>query len=130
MGISHSPILRYAATLLGAITFGFGVNYVSNPESAYDIFEFPRMSIQSDQDIMNAVMILYGAKDLFMGIAIWASVWLGTRKSAGLILMASSGAAGIDGYIVNKMTGGGEWNHWGYGSVMMVLGLVMTGIVG
>jgi hypothetical protein len=130
MGISHSPILRYIATLLGAVTFGFGINYVFNPESAYDIFEFPRMSIQSDQDIMNAVMILYGAKDLFMGIAIWASVWLGTRKSAGLILMASSGAAGIDGYIVNKMTGGGEWNHWGYGSVMMVLGLVMTGILG
>jgi hypothetical protein len=130
MAISHSPILRYVATSFGAIFFGFGINYVFNPEAAYDIFEFPRMSVQSDQDIMNAVMILYGAKDLFIGIAIWASVWLGTRKSAGLILMAASGAAGVDGYIVNKMTGGGEWNHWGYGSAMMVLGLVMTGILG
>lgn len=130
MGISQSPILRYIATLFGCITFGFGINYIFNPSSAYDIFQFPRMSSEADQDIMNAVMILYGAKDLFMGIAIWASTWSGTRRSAGMVLMAGGAAAGIDGYIVNRMTGGGEWNHWGYGSVMVMLGLAMIGILG
>ncbi|KAF2797446.1 hypothetical protein K505DRAFT_298355 [Melanomma pulvis-pyrius CBS 109.77] len=130
MPLSTHPITRPLATIFGTITLGFGINYVFNPASAYDIFEFPRMSTQADQDIMNSVMILYGAKDLFMGLAIYASTWFGNRKSAGLILLAASGAAGIDGFIVNRVTGGGEWNHWGYGSVMGVLGLVMTGVLG
>ena len=130
MPLSNHPALRYCSSFFGAIFLGFGINYVFNPHAAYGIFEFPYMSNPSDQEIMNAVMILYGAKDLFMGFAIFASTWLGTRRSAGLILMAAAASAGVDGFIVNKMTGGGEWNHWGYGSMMGLLGLVMSGFLG
>jgi hypothetical protein len=31
--------------------------------------------------------------------------------------------------VVRKEAGGGEWNHWGYGSVMVGLGGVMMGLL-
>lgn len=75
-------------------------------------------------------MVLYGAKDVFIAAAIFASTWYGTRKSAGLILIAGGAAAGVDGWVVGEEAGMNEWNHWGYGSVMVVLGAVMTGLFG
>lgn len=75
-------------------------------------------------------MVLYGAKDLFLAAAIMASTWFGTRKSAGLILVAASACAGADGYVVGSEAGTNHWNHWGYGSVMGLVGLVMAGFLG
>lgn len=75
-------------------------------------------------------MVLYGAKDIFMAVAIFASTWFGTRKSAGSILMAGAACAGVDGWVVKRQAGTGEWNHWGYGGVMGVVGAVLTGLLG
>lgn len=75
-------------------------------------------------------MVLYGAKDIFIAAAIFASTWFGTKKSAGLVLVAASACAGVDGFVVGKEAGTGEWNHWGYGSAMGALGLAMMGVLG
>lgn len=75
-------------------------------------------------------MLLFGVKDVFMGVAIWSATLAGTRRSAGLILLAAGAAAGVDGWVVKQEAGTGEWGHWGYGSVMGVLGAVMAGLLG
>jgi hypothetical protein len=77
---------------------------------------------------MDAVRVLFGAKDLFMGASILAAIWLG--KTAGVLLLAGSMCAGVDGYVVNRFTGTGEWNNWGYGSAMEVAGVLMMGLFG
>jgi len=79
---------------------------------------------------MKRVMVLFGAKDLFMAAAILSSTWFGTRRSAGLIVLAGGLCAGVDGYVVNAQAGTGEWNHWGYGGLMVLVGAVMAGAVG
>ena len=66
---------------------------------------------------------LFGVKDLFMGVAIYASAWLGSRQSLGLILAMASVCAWADGFIVKGLAGTGEWNHWGYGSAIGMLGV-------
>lgn len=65
-----------------------------------------------------------------MGTAIYSAAWLGTRKSLGVILIAASVSAGIDGFVVNRTVGSGEWNHWGYGSMIGLLGIVSAGLLG
>lgn len=47
-----------------------------------------------------------------------------------MILVAASLCAAVDGWIVKGFAGEGEWNHWGYGSVMGFVGLVMAGLLG
>lgn len=44
-------------------------------------------------------------------------------------MLLASGMAGMDGLVVGKYVGHGEWNHWGYGSALAVQGLVMLGLL-
>lgn len=81
--------------------------------------------------MMERVLVLYGAKDILVGVAIFASTWFGTRRSAGLMLVAAGACGAVDGYVVGKETGMGWWNHWGWPNVMAaVLGGVLMGLVG
>lgn len=129
--LSTMPILRYLSTMFGAIFLGFGLTYMLYPHVGYSLFGFSSEPTSStDWEVMKRVMVLFGAKDLFLGAAIVASTWFGTRRSTGLILLAASACAGVDGYVVGKESGTNHWNHWGYGSVMGMIGMVMAGLFG
>jgi hypothetical protein len=131
MGLSRHPALPYASTFFGGICLGFGITYMLYPRAGYALYGFSsRPSSAADWELMERIMVLYGAKDVFIAAAILASTWCGTRKSAGLILVAGGAAAGVDGWVVGKEAGMNEWNHWGYGGVMVVLGAVMAGLFG
>ncbi|KAH4917530.1 hypothetical protein HBH70_019220 [Parastagonospora nodorum] len=131
MGLSRHPALLYASTAFSCILFGFGLTYMLYPRIGYSLYGFSASpSSTSEWAVMERIMILYGAKDLFMGAAIFASTWFGTRKSAGMILIAGGLCAGLDGVVVKNEAGTGEWNHWGYGSVMVGLGGSMLGLLG
>ncbi|KAI8943777.1 hypothetical protein NX059_001752 [Plenodomus lindquistii] len=130
-GLSAMPILRYISTLFATIFLGFGTTYISYPRTGYSLFGFSsEPTSHADWEVMERVMVLFGAKDLFLGAAIFISTWFGTRRSAGLILVAASACAGVDGYVVGNEAGENHWNHWGYGSVMGIVGLVMAGLLG
>jgi hypothetical protein len=131
MPLSQHPAIPIAASVFGTIFLGFGFNYLFNPRQAFtSSFGFPYPTGAQEQAIMDSFCQLYAAKEFFMATAIYSAAWLGTRKSLGVILLAASVAAGMDGFIVNRAVGTGEWNHWGYGSVVGVLGLVSMGLLG
>lgn len=132
MPISTSPVLSVPAFIFGTVFFGFGAHYMLRPRDAFLNFS-PDLKYPispADAQVMDLVMILFGAKDLFMGAAIHASLWFGTRRSLGLILLAAAMCAGIDGYVMKTNVGTGEWNHWGYGSMVAVTGLLKLGLLG
>jgi hypothetical protein len=130
-GLSAHPALPYLSTFFSTVCFGFGITYMLYPRTGFSLYGFSSTpGNPTSWAIMERIMILYGAKDVFMSVAIFASTWFGTRKSAGLILVAASACAGVDGYVVGREAGSGEWNHWGYGSAMGVLGAVMMGLLG
>jgi hypothetical protein len=131
MGLSRLPILRYIASIFSAVCLGFGITYMLYPQTGFSLYGFSSApSTASEWAIMERIMVLYGAKDVFIAIAIFASTWFGTRKSAGMILIAGGACAGVDGWVVKQEAGTNEWNHWGYGSVMVGLGAAMMGILG
>lgn len=131
MPLSRSPILPYLSTLFSAIFLLFGLTYILRPRTGFSLFGF-RASPTSAAEwaLMEHIMVLYGAKDVFIGVAIFASTWCGTRRCAGAVLVAAAVCAGVDGWVVGRESGTGEWNHWGYGGVMGGLGMVMAGVVG
>lgn len=131
MPLARHPALRYIASFFGTVFFGFGITYMLYPRIGYSLYGFSsNPSNELEWKMMERIMVLYGAKDIFMAAAIFASTWTGTRRSAGLILMAGGVCAGVDGFVVQQEAGTNAWNHWGYGSVMTVLGLAMAGVVG
>jgi hypothetical protein len=131
MPLSHHPLLPYLSTLFSTMFLAFGMTYMLYPRTGYALYGFiSGPTTPADWSTMERIMVLYGAKDVFMAVAIFASTWFGTRRSAGCVLVAAGVCAGVDGYVVGQEAGMGEWNHWGYGSVMVGLGIVMMGVVG
>lgn len=74
-------------------------------------------------------MIIYGARDVFMGLAVYATVYFGDRKALGWILISGSAVAFVDGAVCLRQIGSGQWNHWGYAPVLTVLGGLLLGIL-
>jgi len=128
-GLSQSPYLRIAASLFGTIFLGFGINGILRPRNALEFFEFEPPASASDKKLVDSLMVLYGARDLFMGLAIYAAAYFGDRKTLGCILIAGSGVAFVDGAVCKAQIGKGEWNHWNYAPVLAAVGSVLLGVL-
>lgn len=126
---SRSPYLRIAAGVFGTIFLGFGINAMLRPGNALEFFEFEPPASASDRKLVDSLMIIYGARDLFMGLAIHSAAYFGDRKALGWILIAGSGVAFVDGAVCRAQVGKGEWNHWSYAPVLTVVGGLLLGVL-
>ncbi|RDX54656.1 hypothetical protein K466DRAFT_584226 [Polyporus arcularius HHB13444] len=127
MAISRSPILLLAAAAFGTIFVGFGINAILRPAHALTFFEFARPPASAaDRQLVDSLMIIYGARDVFMGLAIYAAAYFGNRKALGSIVLAASAVAAVDGAVC-KMNGEGEWAHWGYAPMVALVGALLLG---
>ena len=102
-----------------------------NPVQAMSFFEIYPSSTSNlvDQQILDVLSIVYGIRDVFMGVAIFAAAAYGDRRALGWIVVAAGGAAAVDGWACQVKVGKGEWNHWGYAPVLVVLGGLLLGVL-
>ncbi|OAG13444.1 hypothetical protein CC77DRAFT_1026670 [Alternaria alternata] len=134
--LSVHPYVSFLSAAFGGMFLTIGLAYIFSPRRGYELFGFsaapstPAAWSLPEWALIERIMVLYGAKDAFVGVAILAATLAGNRRNAGLLLVAAGACAGVDGWVVRKEAGGGEWNHWGYGSVMVGLGGVMMGVLG
>jgi hypothetical protein len=128
MTISQSPFLNLAASVFATIFVGFGVNAILRPDNALTFFEWEAPTAASDKNLVDNLMVIYGVRDIFMGLAMYSAAYFGNRKALGWILIAGSGVAFADG-VVCWNQGKGEWNHWGYAPMLTVVGSLLLGIL-
>ena len=126
--ISQSTALSIAANVFGVIFIGFGINAIIRPVHALTFFEFDMPALPADRKVVESLSIVYGVRDIFMGLAINISAYYGQRKAAGWILIAASAVAFADGAICYAH-GRGEWNHWGYAPMLTAVGSVLVGVL-
>ncbi|KXS99607.1 hypothetical protein AC578_9940 [Pseudocercospora eumusae] len=126
MTISSSPILRYISLAFATIFVGFGINAMLNPTSALTFFELSYPIPPDQQKLVNALLLVYGARDIFMGAAIYISALYGNTTALGCMVLAAGLTAGADGWACKYIVGAGEMNHWGYAPILLVLGAVMA----
>jgi len=127
--LSQSSYLPLVASAFATIFVGFGINAILRPSNALTFFEFPYPTSPSDAKLIDGLMVVYGARDIFMGLAIYAAAYFGDRKSLGWMLIAGSGVAFVDGYVCKAYTGNGEWNHWGYAPMLTAVGSLLLGLL-
>lgn len=125
---SQSPSLRIAANVIATIFVGFGINAIFRPRNALTFFEFQPPSSAADKKMVDSLMTVYGARDIFMGLAIYSAAFFGDRKTLGWILLAGSGVAFVDGAVCWNH-GKGEWGHWSYAPLVTVLGSLLLGVL-
>jgi hypothetical protein len=124
--LSQSSSLPIAANVFGTIFISFGINAILRPISALSFFEFKPPTSAADKKLVDSLMVVYGARDIFMGLAICIAAYFGERNSLGWILIVASGVAFVDGAICWG-NGKGEWNHWGYAPMLTAVGAVLLG---
>jgi hypothetical protein len=127
MALSQSSSLQLAAHAFATIFSGFGINAILRPLHALTFFEFAPPTSPADARLVDSLMAVYGARDIFMGLAIYSAALFGTRKSLGWTLIAASGVAVADG-LVCFSHGQGQWNHWGYAPMITAVGVVLLGV--
>src|SRR3954467_6766035 len=112
--MAPSPLLL--ASHAFATTFiAFGINALLRPANALTFFEWTHPTTAADAQLVDGLLAVYGVRDIFMGLAIFASALCGTRKSTGWTLVAAGAVAVADGVVCGRFGGiGAEWNHWGY----------------
>lgn len=125
--LSHSKALSVASNAFATIFIGFGLNAIVRPEHALTFFEFEPPAAVADKKLVDSLMTVYGARDVFMGAAMYAAVWSGDRKTLGLLNLAASAVAFVDG-LVCWQAGRGEWNHWGYAPMVAAVGSLLLGV--
>ncbi|KAE8355472.1 hypothetical protein BDV28DRAFT_146145 [Aspergillus coremiiformis] len=79
------------------IPIGFGINAFVRPDHALSFFSFEAPTSPAERDLVHSLMAVYGARDIFMGVALFSALCFGHAKSAGWILMATSAVAFVDG---------------------------------
>lgn len=116
-----------AANVIGAIWIGFGVYDLISPEEGLTFFEFKPPIIPAERAMVNSLIHVIGARDIFVGFAIHATAYFGNRTALACIVLAASVEAFLDGAVCYSH-GKGEWNHWGYAPMLTVVGLALLGV--
>lgn len=121
-----APLLTGLAYLFSAVGIGFGINAMLRPANALSFFELaPPKKGTPERTTVDALLVVYGVRDIFMGFAIIASGLFGSPEAQGCIILAGSAVAFVDGWVCLKYVGRGQGNHWGYAPVHMALGIAM-----
>ena len=126
--LSEASWLRLIAGIYGTIFIGFGINCMLRPVSALSFFEWEMPSLPSSRHLIEQIMIIYGIRDVFMGVALYATAYYRATKACGWMLLACSAVAFTDGYVC-WMQGKGQWTHWNYAPFLTVFGCLMLGCV-
>ena len=122
-----TSIPYFIAHLVAFIFLSFGLNAIFRPESALAVL--PLSASVTAETTINALIYLYGVRDIFMGLAIEAAAITGTRKTLGYILIAGTGVALGDGIVVKGASPGegNEWGHWSYSPLLAIVGAWLIG---
>ncbi len=137
MMLSALPYLELVASFYATIFVSFGVLGFVSPPTALSFFELPypqstskspaTRELADAKRTIDAMSVVYGVRDIFMGAAIYAAALCGTREALGWIMVAAACVAFTDGAVCKFMVGKGEMNHWSYAPTMAVLGGMMLG---
>lgn len=92
---------------MATIFLGFGINGILRPRNALEIFEFEPPASALDKKRVDNLMVLYEARDLFMGQTIYSAAYFGNRKTLSWILIADSGVAFVNGAVCRAQVGRG-----------------------
>jgi hypothetical protein len=126
--LSQSPILFYLGYGTSLIALGFGLNAFISPASALSWFELPPPSPENiaATELYQLMMQPYGARNIHVGITMFASAWYRQSKILGLAILSFAGVAIVDG-VACFQRGEGEWNHWCYAPQLIILGSLLLG---
>ena len=113
---------RFFSACFGTIFIVFGVLAIIQPARSLALFYLSLPEGAAERTIVEALMAVYGIRDIFIGFAIYAATWFGSNTALGWIVIAAAAVAVGDGAVCKVYAGSGEWTHWGYTPTVALVG--------
>lgn len=123
MPFSQNQWLPPAAAVFSSFPLLVGLQLLLKPNSGLDMLDYKLPQDKSFHSLVQAFVRYFGARDLTLGLiqlAIWRS---GNKQLLGTTVLIGSGLATMDGFINRLDVPGGEWKHW----VFVPIGLIISG---
>lgn len=132
-----STFLPNTAAALGLLSSAVGTNALLSPRSGTEIFGLKPVADEQGNKLTDGLARVYGIRNVAMGITTIAVWWFGRgtagpvrmawRQMLGLMMVAGVATPIADGWVVKELTDKGEWNHWIFGPISLVLGGSLLG---
>ncbi|KAI5199815.1 hypothetical protein E4T42_07563 [Aureobasidium subglaciale] len=122
---SRSPLLRNIGAGFGIFQLTLGLGGIFLPEAMIQqVWGFQLSAVpKQTQILIEAIMQLYGTRNVALGLMILAVRKFSDSRTLGWVLMAEILVATSDGFVQERVTGGGGWQHWMF--VPMAVGICM-----
>lgn len=126
LGLTTTAFANATAVLNILPTFS-GLYGVLRPASALSLLGFPIPTEPREQRLSYSLLRMYGVRQATMGLASLALWWNGEHRLMGVFMLVNTPVAVVDGFVSRWQTGGGEWGHWGFIPVGLVLAAGLLG---
>lgn len=124
----RSQVLPNTALLFGLVPTFIGVATILYPRfGLLHVFEAKLPAAPQDQKLVDGLMRLFGARDMYLGLTTITAWYMGQRAVMGYLLFLGCGVVTVDGIVQKQQTGNGEWKHWSFVPVMAGLGAGLVG---
>lgn len=110
-----------ATAFLNILPISAGLYATLRPAGGLSLLGFPMPPEPKGQKLTCSLVRIYGVRQASMGLASLALWWAGEHRLMGVFMLVNTPIAIVDGFVSRWQTGGGEWGHWGFIPVGMVL---------
>ena len=125
--IQYGTYLTHGALVMGLVPCANGINALLRPESALAMLQFPAPSGLEAQKLAHSLILIFGARDLALGLAMLGVWYTGHREALGWVVLSVLPIVIADGLASRYQIGRGEWNHWAFAPVVLGLGAGLLG---
>ena len=120
---SQSPYLLHIAGGMSVIPFTIGTIAVFRPRSAVQlVLETAYPKEPASQKLLDNVTLLFGSREMFMGIASAAAWYYEHRPILGWLMLGGIWVTLLDGVSSRRQIGRGEWRNWSFSVILLGLG--------
>lgn len=126
---ASSSFYPNTALVIGLFPTLVGAAIILHPPLFLSVFDFPPPSPSTPQadKLITSLSILFGVRDLVIGLSTLAVWKYGNRRSLGCVILAGVGIVLGDGLVNRWQVGHGEWKHWVFIPLSTVVGGKLIG---
>lgn len=122
--MAEPQLVPSIAALAGLVPTVLGINAIFRPRSALRVIDFPVPKDAESQKLVDNLMLMYGARDLAVGLPILLA-WYFDRRALGWLMIVNAIIPCVDAWAARRQAGKGEWMHLPFVALGVGLGAAL-----
>jgi hypothetical protein len=123
--MAHLQLIPNIAFLAGLVPTLLGINAILRPRAGLRVIGFAPPKDAASQKLVDNLMLMYGARDIAVGLPILLSWYFDDRRALGWLMVVNAVIPCVDAWAARRQTGGGEWMHLPFAALGVGLGAAL-----